>query len=753
MSKGLNILINTSGSYEQLDTFKDENITIKENVKDFRDIKKVLTSLSKSFTIPASKRNNRILGHYYRGDLFNVDSRALIDAKLTLNDADYKFGNVSLEDTKFKDNEPHSYTIRFYGNLTELNKKIGEDELTDLDTSAHNIQNPNFFNEFKDSTATKKSVVFPVMSKNRRFISHSTDYDYAETEGFSGVANITYSTSSRADGYYGIIEQDLIGAIWTGSILDAIEDKYGVNFTGVLKDADYIRELRLLLQQKGSDGLSKTTVKRLVDNFTPSYTGTQFSTDTNGFTTGEVYEYINFYTEKRGEITFQVTTTASDFKLHLKRNGEVIETVDNTSSYTIRLDDSSFNNSAFTFEFEASGVASFSISATVSQRSQSKTSITVIDSQTISGSSTFTGSESSDYVVRENLPTMKVIDFLSDIFKRFNIVATVDGNLNIDTQHFDYYINKGNTLDISKYVDISSHKIGRPNFHSGIRFTTEKVETVGEYGFQKVNGRKYGELKYDINVGDSKLDGEIYKVDLKSKMIPLDDPQNIAGTTTAIPQSLILVDAKGEENQIAPTFIYTYTFNNRNIAFDTGSTVSRVNDYVYMPAEVYFINEAKDGFFQSEFIVGNYFSAEVSVFTSPTYNFADANLFNAFYRNTISIAFGESSRRAEYTAYLPIRFLHTLSTADIIVIANKKHIIESYSTNFLTGKTSFKLIQIDEATSDLFTTKSVNIVDGSSSKSSCFISADTGEATHIFTDNSTTHNVVGGESGIYRVQE
>ena len=64
MSKGLNILINTSGTYEQLETFKDENITIKENVKDFRDIKKVLTSLSKSFTIPASKRNNRILGHY-----------------------------------------------------------------------------------------------------------------------------------------------------------------------------------------------------------------------------------------------------------------------------------------------------------------------------------------------------------------------------------------------------------------------------------------------------------------------------------------------------------------------------------------------------------------------------------------------------------------------------------------------------------------------------------------------------------------
>ena len=753
MSKGLNILINTSGTYEQLDTFKDENITIKENVKDFRDIKKVLTSLSKSFTIPASKRNNRILGHYYRGDLFNVDSRALIDAKLTLNDSDYKFGNISLEDTKFKNNEPYSYTIRFYGNLTEINKKIGEDELTDLDLSQYDISNPFWLNEFRQLSSTRKAVAFPLMSKNRRFISHSSDHDYAQTEGYVSTANVSYSSSSRVDGYYGVVEQDLVGAIWSGAILDAIEDKYGLNFTGVFKDADYIRELRLLLQKKGGDGLDGSPmVSKSITNFTPTATESRYSILSNGFETDEIYEYINFYTEERGEITFQVSTTATNFKLHLKRNGETIETVEDTDSHTIRLDSPNDNNSLFTFEVEASGIATINVSATMRAKTQAKATITTNSTSSFSGSASFTGSDSDSYLISDNLPQMKVVDFISDLFKRFNVVATVDSDLNIDTQHFDYYINQGNNLDISKYVDISNHKIGRPNFHSGIRFTTEKVETIGEYGFQKVNGRKYGELKYDLNTGDRKLDGEIYKVDLKSKIIPVDKPTNFDDGIVANFDTMILVDKKGEELQLAPTFLYTKINDNRAIAYDSGSFVYNINQHIHTPSEVYYQDEDLHSGANSiqNIIIGNYFSAETSVILNPQDNFSDANLFGAFYSKTISIAFGEASRRAEYTAYLPIRFLSTLSTADIITVANKRHIIESYSTNFLTGKTSFKLIQIDEATASLFESANVTTSDN---KSTSYIDANTGLAKESYVSGGTTISVVGGESGVYRVEE
>lgn len=753
MSRGLNILVKTSSEYEVLDVFKDENITIKETVKDFRDIKKVFTSLSRSFTVPASKRNNRILGHFYRGDLYNVDSRALIDAKLTLNGANYKFGNVSLEHTKFKDNEPYSYTLRFYGNLTELNKKIGEDELTDLDTSLYNLTNPNFLSQFQSSTSIGKALAFPLMSRDRRFISHSGDHDYAQTQGYTDTANVSYSTSTRAAGYYGVIAEDLVGAIWVGSLLDCIENKYGLNFTGVLKDADYVRELRLLLQKRGGDGLDGSSlITKSITNFSPSVTKDRFSTDSNGFNITTAYQFINASTSSRSDLEFTVSTTSSNFKVNVKRDGETIYAVENTGTFEIDTSNSDFNNSQITFEVEASGSSTVSVSSTFETWTQAKATRTNIQNQTISGSASFSGSGSGDYIVKDNLPTMKVIDFLSDIFKRFNIVATVDVDLNVDTKHFDYYINQGNTIDISKYVDISNYEIGRPNFHSGIRFTTESVKTVGEYGFQKVNGRKYGELKYDLNLNDVSLDGDMYTVDLKSNIIPVDALIDINSGLGGTLESMILVDRRGEETELGATFFYTKVNDNRDVAYDTGFSVARINSYIHIPSEVYYKDELVSGI-KERFVIGNYFSSELSALLFPQFNFKDSNLFNAFYSKSVSVAFGESSRRAKYDAYLPLRFLNTLSTADTIIVANKTHIIESYSTNFLTGKTSFVLIQVNENVINSFKTESVNVVDGSSSKSANFISADTGLATQVFTDNTTSHNVVGGESGIYRVQD
>lgn len=754
MQYPLHIWLKVDDTYEKLDLFKDEGITVKESVKNFDDIKKVFTSVSRSFTVPASKKNNKILGHFYRGDLFGVDSRALIDAKLTLNDVDYKFGNVSLEDAKFKNGELNSYTLRFYGNLTELSKKIGEDELTDLDLSAYDISNPDLFSEFEQLTLTRKAVAFPLMSKYRRFISHSTDYDYAKTQGYTNVANISYSTATREQGYYGVTTEDLVGAIWCGSILDAIEDKYGINFTGILGDAKYARELRLLLQKRGSDGLSGSTlINKAITNFTPSNTYNRFSSTSNGFSIDVAYLIINASTSIKSSLDFTVTTTSPNFKVHIKRNGDILETVDSTGTYSINTLNTDFNNSIITFEVEASGSSVVNVSSTFEVWKEIKLSRSEIENETISGSANFIGAGSGDYIVRDNLPTMKVIDFLSDLFKRFNLVATIDADLNLNTEHFDYHINKGNTIDISKYVDMSNHKISRPNFYSGLRFTTEPVKTVGEYGFQKVNGRKYGELKYNIDLGDRRLEGENYKVDLKSNIIPMDIPTNVSSGADASFQTMLLIDRKGEEVELGATFFYTKISNNRDIAFDDGSLVYNADDYIHQPSEVYYEDEGASTFADSEFTIGNYFSAEISVAEAPSFNFQDANLFNAFYSKAISIAFGETSRRARYEAYLPMKVLHSLSTSDIIVIANKYHIIESYSTNFLTGKTSLELMQVDESVIESFDTQSVNVVSGSSSKSSNFISADTGEATHVFTDNTTFHNVIGGESGVYRVQD
>jgi hypothetical protein len=60
----------------RLDLYKDEGIVLKQLIKDFRDPKSLFTDFSRSFTVPASKTNNKLFKHYY-----NVNISDGIDAR------------------------------------------------------------------------------------------------------------------------------------------------------------------------------------------------------------------------------------------------------------------------------------------------------------------------------------------------------------------------------------------------------------------------------------------------------------------------------------------------------------------------------------------------------------------------------------------------------------------------------------------------------------------------------------------------
>ena len=184
----------------EVDQFSDEGITIKKSVKSFKDVKKLFTDFSKTFSIPTSKKNNKLFKHVYRVDTNAVDARVLIPAVLKLNGVDFKSGNVSVEGTQFKDGKPYAYKIRFYGKLTELNKLIGQDELTDLDFSPLDITSPNFESLFSSQVASD-AIKFPLICRDGRYIAHTSDYDFAKTEGLTKTKNIAYSTSTRELGH------------------------------------------------------------------------------------------------------------------------------------------------------------------------------------------------------------------------------------------------------------------------------------------------------------------------------------------------------------------------------------------------------------------------------------------------------------------------------------------------------------------------------------------------------------------------
>ena len=90
---------------------------------------------------------------------------------------------------------------------------------------------------------TKRDLMFPLASRKERYLADTG----TSSLGIENARNIAYSTATPSDDY-GIREQDLVGALSVGAILDKIESKYSFNFTGALQ-ADYIRDLYLWLHQ------------------------------------------------------------------------------------------------------------------------------------------------------------------------------------------------------------------------------------------------------------------------------------------------------------------------------------------------------------------------------------------------------------------------------------------------------------------------------------------------------------------------
>ena len=110
----------------KVDLFDDEIISLTQTIQNVRDIDKVFAPFSKSFTIPASKTNNRIFSHYYNSDIVNgFDARKKVNAKIELNSMPFQEGKIKLEGVDLKNNAPYAYRVTFFGNTVDLKDILG----------------------------------------------------------------------------------------------------------------------------------------------------------------------------------------------------------------------------------------------------------------------------------------------------------------------------------------------------------------------------------------------------------------------------------------------------------------------------------------------------------------------------------------------------------------------------------------------------------------------------------------------------
>jgi len=173
----------------KLDLFDDENVTLKRSVKNYREIDKLFSDYSQTFSIPASKNNNVIMEHWYDSDVqqtFNPSSKK--SARLEINKHLFKKGFIKYESSQIKDGEIDSYSITFFTALVNLKQIFADDVLTDLPST--NVIPYNTYASALENRIQSNEVLLPMISPVRNWTLNALpDTGTINYNGFAGADN------------------------------------------------------------------------------------------------------------------------------------------------------------------------------------------------------------------------------------------------------------------------------------------------------------------------------------------------------------------------------------------------------------------------------------------------------------------------------------------------------------------------------------------------------------------------------------
>ena len=207
----------------KLDLFQDEQINVTSKQQDINDISKVFSDYSQSFSVPSTPNNDTIFSYFYNSDFGDIEDVATQfdvnirkDAFIEIDYTTFRRGKIQLEKAEVKDNQAYSYQVTFYGEVTSLKDKFGDEKLKDL------------------TYLSSYGHAFTGAEVQNRITNGSTNYVMRYPLIFDRV--VTYgdgaSTDISATGSDSVAYNELFPAIKVSGIFSAIEIKYGVDFQG-----------------------------------------------------------------------------------------------------------------------------------------------------------------------------------------------------------------------------------------------------------------------------------------------------------------------------------------------------------------------------------------------------------------------------------------------------------------------------------------------------------------------------------------
>ena len=666
---------------QRIDMFKDESVSITQTIKNVKDISKIFTEFTKTFTLPASKTNNKIFKHYYNFDIVDgFDARIRKSATLELNHLPFKKGKVKLEGVDLKNNKAFAYRITFFGNTVELKDILGESKLSDLDLSAYTqtYSGGNVTGFLRLPPTSTRHMIVPLITHTQRLY-------YEDGTHAIGTGNLWYESGSGTSHHHGVVWNQLKFALRVNKIIEAIEDDFeGIEFSSDFfknTSLDVMNNLFMWLHKKSGyvEPLVDLGISTLVDGWTPDISNLpEVSIGTSQLS-------MQVAPEDLTNFQLELSTSASGYSVTISRGGTTVYQASNLSgNQTITAGtDFTYETGSYTVTIGASAAITFSnINWDIDYNSTSLNFGT--GSFTTNSTSTFSFNAS------EQIPDMKIIDFLSGLFKMFNLVAQVqdDGTIYVDTLD-NFYANKksvSTAYDISEFVDVNSSQVNVALPYKEVSLRYEDTKTFLANRYDQLAGKDWGEAKY--NAGQE-LDGSLYEVQLPFSHVQYERLDDITSGNQLDVQYGYFVDESQNAYHGKPLLFYPINIDTGGISVCDATDADNVPTSHTEETDVNLpFNSVSNS--SSTSTANIHFHNEVNEWTGDT-TFT-GTLFENYYKNYLVDVFNNKSRLTKVKAYLPLRILLNFTLADRFDINGKRYKINSIETNLATGESNIELL-------------------------------------------------------------
>tara|TARA_R110002124_G_scaffold12115_1_gene57771 strand:+ start:222 stop:2393 length:2172 start_codon:yes stop_codon:yes gene_type:complete len=712
---------------ERLELFKDETVSITQSIQNIKDISKIFTEFTQSFTIPASPTNSKIFTHYYNYNIVGgFDARRKVSSSIELNYLPWKNGFMALNGVDLKNNKPYAYRITFFGETINLKDIIGEDMLSSISTlSVDNL-------DYDPSTVKTKLQIDPTTTDIiAPLITHTKRLYYNNSSSSAGDGNLYYSNSLQTQG---VEWSDLKYAIRVHKIIESIESHYtianGFSSNIVFSDdffsssnENYYNLFMWLHRKKGSvqPTTQVTEYISLVTNpqgFSLT-SGTPNTSMNSGGNTLSVF--VSNYLELITNYLYLTTSTSEEFQVVIIRNGLPFFTsplIQGTGSQVTTV----FGVSDFGGTLQPGGYT-VSISQTNQINitfSQIKWELNGVDSGGVNWTDIYTATSFStdtntiEFNITEQIPEMKVIDFLTGLFKMFNLTAYVEDGIIVVKTLDEYYQlestwNTTNTFwqnddtlwneagtsgasiySLDEFMDVNSSQVNVALPFKQVNFEYEGLGTFLAEQYNQLNNIGWGTERYTLDSETYDAPNEVYKVQLPFEHVQYERLVNANGGANTTAQYGYFVDQNQQAYFGKPLLFYpilqtTSGGLHKSISFrDTSSLNSELTSYI-IPSNSVALSSGTDTSNINFSLEINEYQLDVT-FTGT--------LFATYYENYIAEIFNTKRRMFKVTAYLPLNLIYNLKLYDTIEINYENYRINSMTTDLTNGKSSIELINL-----------------------------------------------------------